>query len=102
MEIEIPTIPAGILTLLSLLAPYVIALINRPSWSANTKRIVAVVASVVLAAAVIAFYYVYTGDVVPSWPALVLLAIVVVQASHALLTRGSADAVERASSRARE
>ncbi|WP_119697055.1 hypothetical protein [Microbacterium halotolerans] len=100
MDITLPTVPAGILTLLSLIAPYAIALINRPSWSATTKKIVAIIVAIVLAAVVMAFYYVYTGDVVPEWPALVLLAIVVVQASYALVTReAGAAAVERKSSR---
>lgn len=87
MDIELPAIPAGILTLLSVFAPYVIAVINRPSWSPSAKKVVAVVAAIVLAAVVMLFYYVYTGDVIPSWPALILLAVVVVQASYALVTR---------------
>lgn len=87
MDITLPVIPAGILTLLSLLAPYVIAIINRPSWSASTKRVVSVAASVILAAVVILGYFWYTGDVVPDWPVLIILAIVVVQASYALITK---------------
>lgn len=87
MEINLPVIPAGILTLLSLLAPYVIAIINRPTWSASTKRVVSVAASVILAAVVILGYFWYTRDVVPDWPVLILLAIVVVQASYALVTK---------------
>lgn len=87
MDITLPVIPAGILTLLSLLAPYVIAIINRPAWKPNTKRVVSVAASVTLAAVVILGYFWITGDVVPDWPALILLAIVVVQASYALVTK---------------
>lgn len=96
MDIAIPTIPAGILTLLSLAAPYLVAIINRPEWTAATKKIVAIIAAIILAAAVMAFYYWSTGDPIPSWPALILLAIVVMQASHALLTKSSARRVEYA------
>ena len=96
MDITIPTIPAGILTLLSLAAPYLIAIINRPTWTATTKKIVAIIAAIILAAAVLMFYYWATGDPIPSWPALILLAIVVMQASHALLTKSSARRVEAA------
>ncbi|GGD32972.1 hypothetical protein GCM10010915_11690 [Microbacterium faecale] len=95
MDITLPSIPAGILTLLSLFAPYAIALINRPEWSATVKKVVAIIVAVVLAGLVMAFYYVYTGEPVPEWPVLVLLAIVVAQASYALVTRSSAKTVEQ-------
>lgn len=99
MNIELPTIPAGVLVLLALVAPYAVGALNgwlpfiKKPWQ---KKAVSVVVSVVLTAAVLAFYYVYTGDVVPQWPVLVLLAIVVAQASYALVTKGTASAVERA------
>ena len=32
MSIDLPAIPAGILTLLAFFAPYAIAIINHPSW----------------------------------------------------------------------
>lgn len=101
MNIELPTIPAGVLVLLALVAPYAVAALNgwlpfiRKPWQ---KKAVSVVVSAVLTAAVLAFYYVYTGDVIPQWPVLVLLAIVVAQASYALVTKGTASAVERAAS----
>lgn len=98
MNIELPTIPAGVLVLLALAAPYVQALIQRPKWSPTVKRILAVVIPVVLTAIVLAFYFVYTGDTVPAWPALVLLAIVVAQASYALITKSSASELEHRTS----
>lgn len=98
MDIELPTIPAGVLVLLALLAPYVQALIQRPSWSATLKKVAAVVVAVVLTAIVLAFYYVYTGDTVPAWPVLVLLAIVVAQASYAMVTKTSATVLEQRTS----
>ena len=96
MEIELPAIPAGVLTLLALIAPYFQALIQRPSWKPAIKKVIAVVLAIVLTAIVLWFYFVYTGDVVPAWPVLALLAIVVAQASYSLFTRTSAAALERA------
>lgn len=98
MNIELPTIPAGVLVLLALVAPYVQALIQRPTWKPAVKKIVSVALALVVTAIVLWFYYVYTGDVVPAWPALALLAIVVAQASYALVTKSTATAVEQATS----
>lgn len=98
MNIILPTIPAGVLVLLALVAPYVQALIQRPSWSPTAKKIVAVVLAVVLTAVVLLFYYVYTGDTVPEWPALILLAIGVAQASYTLVTKNTASELERRTS----
>ncbi len=95
MDITLPAIPAGVLVLLALLAPYLQALVQRPSWSPIVKKILAVVLAIVLTAVVLAFYYAYTGDTIPDWPVLVLLAIVVAQASYALVTKTTAAAVER-------
>ena len=95
MDITLPTIPAGVLVLLALVAPYLQAIIQRPSWRPWVKRVLAIVLALVLAGVVLAFYYAATGDVVPDWPALVLLAIVVAQASYALVTRDTAAKVER-------
>ncbi|ABR10492.1 hypothetical protein MPMin1_gp62 [Microbacterium phage Min1] len=95
MDITLPTIPAGVLTLLALVAPYLQALIQRPSWRPWVKRALSIVLALALTGAVLAFYYVYTGDMVPAWPVLVLLAILVAQASYAMLTRSTAAKVER-------
>lgn len=85
MNIELPAIPAGVLTLLAFFAPYAIALINSPHWKAGSKRLVAIVVSIVLALIVLVGYYLMTGDILPSWPVLVLLAITVTQAAFTLL-----------------
>jgi len=98
MNIELPTIPAGVLVLLALLAPYMQALIQSPSWSPAVKKAVAIAVSFVLTGVVLAFYYVYTGDSVPAWPVLVLLAIVVAQASYAMVTKSSATVLEQRTS----
>ena len=98
MDITLPTIPAGVLVLLALAAPYVQALIQRPSWSAAVKKAVAVAVAIVLTAVVLLFYYVYTGDTVPAWPVLILLAIVVAQASYTLLTKNIATTLEQRTS----
>lgn len=97
MDITLPTIPAGVLVVLALVAPYAIGFLNgvlpfvTKPWQ---KKALAIVVAVVLAAAVLAFYYAYTGDLIPEWPVLVLLAIAVVQASYALITKPTAAAVE--------
>ncbi|GAA2892615.1 hypothetical protein [Microbacterium esteraromaticum] len=98
MDITLPTIPAGVLVLLALPAPYVQALIQRPAWSRTVKKVVALVVALVLTAVVLGFYYVYTGDTVPAWPALVLLAIVVTQASYVMVTKSTASALEQRTS----
>lgn len=98
MDIQLPQIPAGIVTLLSLLSPYVIALITRSNWSPAMKRVVAVVAALVLAGVVMALYYVITHDTIPDWPMLLLLAVLVSQSSYALITKPlGAAALETAS-----
>jgi hypothetical protein len=98
MNITLPTIPAGVLVLLGLLAPYVQAIIQRPSWAPATKKWIAVALALVLTGVVLAFYYVYTGDTVPTWPVLVLLALVVAQASYTMVTKSSASALEQRTS----
>lgn len=93
MDITIPAIPAGVLTLLSFFSPYAIALINHPSWKAGSKRLVAVAVSIALTLLVLVFYYAMTGDLVPSWPIMVLLALAIGQAAYTLL-KSSATRVE--------
>lgn len=94
MNIDIPVIPSGILTLLSLFAPYAIALVNRKSWPKGAKKAVSITVPIILAGLVIVFYYFATGDGIPAWPTLVLLAVVTTQASYALVTKPSAKVLE--------
>lgn len=94
MSIDLPAIPAGILTLLAFFAPYAIAIINHPSWDPKWKRLVAIIVSIVLALVVMVLYYLMTGDVIPQWPVLLLLAIVVTQAAYALVLKPTAKSVE--------
>lgn len=98
MDITIPTIPAGVLVLLGLIAPYAQALIQRPAWSPAVKKWISIALALVLALVVLLFYYVYTGDVVPAWPVLALLTLVVAQASYALVTKSTASALEQRTS----
>jgi uncharacterized membrane protein len=51
------------------------------------EGVVSVAASAMLAAVVILGYFWIAGDVVPDWPVLILLAIVVVQASYSLIAK---------------
>jgi len=89
MEITLPVIPAGILTLLNAFAPYLVAIVNDPRWPAHRKRLVAVIVSVVLTALVLVVYYWYTGDLVPDPIPLLLLSFVVLQAAYTMLWRSA-------------
>lgn len=99
MDITLPTIPAGVLVLLGLLAPYVQALIQRPAWTPGVKKVIAVAVAIILTAVTLLFYYAYTGDTIPEWPVLVLLTVVVAQASYTLVTKSTASALEQRTSR---
>ena len=57
MEVQIPLIPAGVLTLLAFFSPFAIALINHPKWPTGSKRLVAIVVSIVLALVVLVLYF---------------------------------------------
>lgn len=91
MNIEIPVIPAGMVTLMAFFAPFAIAIINHPGWKAGSKRLVALVVSIALGFVALGFYYLLTGDTPPSWPWLILLAVVVTQAAYALLRKSVSD-----------
>jgi len=96
MDIEIPAVPVGVLVLLNFFAPYAIAVVTNPRWPAAQKKVVAIVVSLVLAAAVLLVAFLGFGLPIPAWPALLLLAVVVSQASYALVTKNTADATARA------
>ena len=99
MDIAIPAAPAGILTLLAFFAPYGVAALNgalpfvKTAWQ---KKAVAIIVAIVLALVVIVFYQAITGQPIGNPGLFALLSLVVLQASYALITRGSASAVERA------
>lgn len=99
MDIAIPVAPLGVLTLLGFFAPYAVAALNgalpfvKTAWQ---KKIVSITVALVLAAIVVVFYYAITKEPITDWWLFALLAIVIVNASYALITRSSASAVERA------
>lgn len=99
MDIAIPVAPLGVLTLLGFFAPYAVAALNgalpfvKKAWQ---KKAVSIIVSLVLAALVVVFYYAITKEPITDWWVFALLAIVIVNASYALVTRDSASAVERA------
>lgn len=97
MDLTIPTIPAGVLTLLAFLGPFAVAVVNgalRVVTEPWQKRAVAVVVAVILAAAVIVIYVAITGDMPPTWPLWVLWSIVILSASYALVTKTPAARLE--------
>lgn len=99
MDIAIPVAPLGVLTLLGFFAPHAVGALNgalpfvKTAWQ---KKIVSVTVALVLAAIVVVFYYAITKEPITDWWLFALLAIVIVNASYALITRSSASAVERA------
>lgn len=92
---ELPAIPAGMMVLLSFFAPFLIALVNHPTWTSRTKYIVSIVVTIVLTGLVMAIYYAMSGEVVPSWPALLIIGLAVAQAAYALVWKKPATAVEQ-------
>lgn len=99
MDVTIPTIPVGVLTLLAFFSTYAIAALNgilpfvKKPWQ---KKLVTVIFAVALAAVVIVFYVAMTDEPLPSWPAFVVISLLVISASYALVTGKSATKVEEA------
>jgi hypothetical protein len=94
IDIAIPAVPVGVLVLLNFFAPYATAIVVDPRWPAAQKKLVAIVVSIALAAIVMLLAW-WLGSPVPAWPVLLLLAVVVSQASYDLVTKRSADALSR-------
>lgn len=98
-EIDLPAVPALVLVIANLLSPWVISLVNQSSWTPGWRRFMAVVASAVLTVVALGIYYAYTGEPVPNWPVLVLLGVMVSQATYALIAKPlGAKALEEATS----
>lgn len=95
MEITLPAIPAGVMTLIAFFSPFAIALVNSPRWSTGAKQWVSLAVSIGLALISLAGYYLISGDEVMGWPMLILLFIIVAQASYALILKKPASSVER-------
>lgn len=95
MDIEIPAVPLGVLVLLNFFAPYATAVAVNPVWPPAWKKAVAIVVALVLAGVVLLVSYFGYGQVIPSWPVLLLTAIIVSQASYDLITGKSADRLAR-------
>lgn len=94
-DFVLPSVPAIVTAILGLVAPYIVAAVNRPAWSPMWKRIIAVLVTVVLTAFTLAMYFAITREALPEWPQLILLAIVVSQAAYALVLKPSAVVVEQ-------
>lgn len=103
MDIAIPIPAAGILTLLAFFSPYAVSALNgvlpfvKEPWQ---KKVVSVLFAVALAAIVVVFYQNITGEPIGDIWAFLILAVVIVQASYALITRDlGAKRVEAAADR---
>lgn len=103
MDIAIPAVPAGIITLLAVVAPYGVSFLNgllpfvTKPWQ---KKVVAVLVAIVLAAVVIVAYQSITGLPIGNPWLFGLLSLTVLQASYGLVTRDlGAKQIERAADR---
>ena len=95
MELTLPEVPAGVVTLLGLFTPYGTALLNGFIHLTGVwKRVVSVAVALAVAAISLVIYYSATGDNVPNLVGLLLLAVVVSQTSYALVTKNTAKAIE--------
>lgn len=103
MNIEIPGLALGIVTLLGFFATYAVAFLNgvlpfvKTPWQ---KKVVSVVVAIILAVVVIVFYYQITSEPIGNPWVFALYVIVVVNAAYALVTRDlGAKQVEAAASK---
>lgn len=99
MDLTIPTVPLGVLTLLAFFSPYATAALNGLLsfvTNAAARRIVSIVFVLLLTAVVLVFYYAMTGEAIASWWVFALVAIGVAQAAYGLLFKGQAKKVEAA------
>ncbi|WP_295821528.1 hypothetical protein [uncultured Microbacterium sp.] len=102
MDIAIPALPVGILTLLAFFAPYAIGALNgvlpfvQKAWQ---RKVVSILFALALAVVVVLFYVNITGEPVGNIWVFLLLAVVIVSASYALITGGTAKAIERKTDR---
>lgn len=94
MELELPAIPAGVLTLIAFFLPYAQAILQRPGWSETQKKLLSIGLALGVTAVALGFYYLTTGDLLPSWPVFILLVLVVSQTSYSMLLRPTAKKVE--------
>lgn len=94
MNLDIPAIPAGVLTLIAFFLPYAQAVLQRPTWTSAQKKLLTIGLSVAVTAIALVIYYAATGDVLPNWPIFILLVLSVAQASYAMLLGDSASRIE--------
>ena len=97
MDITLPAIPAGVLTLLALFAPYAIGALNgalpfvTKPWQ---KKLVTIIVAVALAVVVIVFYQNITGEPIGNPWLFALLSLGVISVSYALITKPTASKIE--------
>lgn len=94
LDIDVSAATAILAAVLGLLAPLIIAAINRPSWSDNLKRAVAV--AIAIGLAVLAIFI--TDGFHGSWGLIIPAVIGVAQFVYAVIYKpaGVTDAVDRA------
>jgi hypothetical protein len=93
----IPTVPTIVLVLVNFFAPYVVSLVTADFWPTAAKKWVSIAVAALLAAVVLIVAHFGFGFAIPAWPQLILLGIVITQASYSILLKDSADAVTKVS-----
>ena len=91
MDVAIPAVPVGVLVLLNFFAPYATSIVVQPWWPTSAKKWVAIAVALLLSAVVLLLAFFGFGEPIPSWPVLLLLGVVVSQASYDLILKKSAD-----------
>lgn len=98
MQIEIPTVPLGIVTLFAFFGPYAVAALNgllafvTKPWQ---KKLVGIVVSIALAAVAIVIYLALGGSLpAGGWAAVAIWSIVILAAAYALVWKNPAARVE--------
>lgn len=82
---ELPEVPLGIITLVGIFTPYLLAIVNGPRLSPLQKRVLSVVGSLVISALAMLVYYSMSGESIPELVPLLLLGLLVSQTVYALL-----------------
>jgi hypothetical protein len=88
-------VPTIVLVLINFVMPYVVSIATSPAWPKTATKWVSIGLSALAAAAVLLVAHFGFGFAIPAWPQLIILGIVVTQASYSLLLKESADAVQK-------
>jgi hypothetical protein len=89
----IPAVPTLVLVLVNFFAPYLISLATAAFWPKAAKKWVSIGISVLLTAVVILVAHFGFAFVIPAWPQLLILGVLVSQTAYSVLLKDTADVV---------